>query len=223
MKKFLVAASITCLCAIAGLAQNSNSSTIDPNSGPSTRTRTIAPPKPSPTPRTVTKPATTQATPSATPRPSRPEASGGQTSPSGSVLAAFNALLEGIRNADARAVTNAYQNTPRLLLFNYNGTVTKGWDQLKANREASYPNMRDVKLEVRDLRVTMLSPTSALITCQWTQSMIFNGTPETDTGRMTIVFRKVGKDWKAVHLHTSPDNPDPSRVPASEQATPRPE
>ena len=222
MKKVFVAASVICLCAVAALSQNSNSSTVDPSSAPSTRTRTLAPPKPSPTPRTVTKPATTQATPSATPRASRNETSGGQTSPSGGVLAAFNSLLDGIRNADVKAVTDAYQNTPRLLLFNYNGTVTKGWDQMKANREASYPNMKDVKLEVRDLRVTMLSPTSALITCQWTQSMTFNGTPETDTGRMTIVFRKVGKDWKAVHLHTSPDNPDPSRVPPSEQATPKP-
>jgi ketosteroid isomerase-like protein len=220
MRKLFVAASVVCFCAVVAVAQNSNSSTTDPYNGPSTRTRTIAPPKPSPTPRT--KPATT-ATPSSTPRSSRNETSGGQTSSSGTVLAAFNNLLDGIRNADAKAVTNGYQNTPRLLLFNYNGTVTKGWDQLKANREASYPNMKDVKLEVRDLRVTMLGTTSALITCQWTQSMTFNGTPETDTGRMTIVFRKVGKDWKAIHLHTSPDNPDPSRVPASERATPQPD
>ena len=222
MKKSVVAASVICLCALTAFAQNSNSSTVDPSIAPSTRTRTLAPPKPSPTPRTVTKPATTQATPSATPRPSRNEAAGAQASPSGAVLAAFNSLLDGIRDADVKAVTNAYQNTPRLLLFNYNGTVTKGWDQLKANREASYPNMKDVKLEVRDLRVTMLGTTAALITCQWTQSMTFNGTAETDTGRMTIVFRKIGKDWKAVHLHTSPDNPDPSRVPPSEQVTPRP-
>ena len=222
MKTLLVAGLVVCLSAVAALAQNSNSSTVDPSSAPSTRTRTLAPPKPSPTPRTVTKSPTTQATPSSTPRPSRTETSGGQTSPSGSVLAAFNNLLDGIRNADVKAATEAYQNTPRLLLFNYNGTVTKGWDQMKANRAASYPNMKDVKLEVRDLRVTMLGTAAALITCQWTQSMIFNGTPETDTGRMTIVFRKIGKDWKAVHLHTSPDNPDPSRVPPSEQATPRP-
>ena len=217
MKKLLVAASVVCFGAVVVLAQNSNSKSIDPSISAPGRTRTMAPPKPSPTPRTVTKSATTQATPSATPRSSGTER---QTSPSGTVLAAFNNLLDGIRNADVKAATNAYQNTPRLLLFNYNGTVTKGWDQMKANREASYLNMRDVKLEVRDLRVTMLGTTAALITCQWTQSMTFNGTPETDTGRMTIVFRKVGKDWKAVHLHTSPDNPDPSRVPASERAMP---
>jgi ketosteroid isomerase-like protein len=185
---------------------------------PTTRERTVAPPRPTPTPRTVTKTPTTDPKPSASPR----SGAAGQVSPSGAVLAAFNSLLDGIRHADVKAATNAYQNTPRLLLFNYNGTVTKGWDQLKANREASYPQMKDVKLDVRDLRVTMLSPTSALITCQWTQSMTFNGVPETDTGRMTIVFRKVGRDWKAVHLHTSPDNPDPSRVPASEQNSPRP-
>ena len=218
MKKLLIAASVVCFGAGGALAQNSNSSSTEP----STRTRTIAPPKPSPTPRTVNKPATSQATPSSTPRSTRNEVGGGQTSPSGSVLAAFNNLLDGIRTADVKAATNAYQNSPRLLLFNYNGTVTKGWDQLKANREASYPNMKDVKLEVRDLRVTMLGTTSALITCQWTQSMTFRGTPETDTGRMTIVFRKIGKEWKAIHLHTSPDNPDPARVPPSEQPTATP-
>jgi ketosteroid isomerase-like protein len=214
MKRLFVAASVLFSCAGLAFAQNSNSSTVAPStSSPTTRERTVAPPRPTPTPRTVTKTPPTDPKPSAT---SRPGATG-QVSPSGSVLSAFNNLLDGIRHADVKAATNAYQNTPRLLLFNYNGTVTKGWDQLKANREASYPQMKDVKLDVRDVRVTMLSPTSAFITCQWTQSMTFNGTPETDTGRMTIVFRKIGRDWKAVHLHTSPDS-----TTASEQTTPRP-
>jgi ketosteroid isomerase-like protein len=216
MKRLFVAASVLLSCAGLAFAQNSNSSTVDPSASPSTRERTVAAPSPTPTPRTAVKSPPRQPTPSATTRPARTEPAG-QVSPSGSVLAAFNNLLDGIRNADVKAATNAYQNTPRLLLFNYNGTVTKGWDQLKTNREASYPQMKDVKLDVRDVRVTMLSPTSAFITCQWTQSMTFNGVPETDTGRMTIVFRKIGKDWKAVHLHTSPDS-----TPASEQNTPRP-
>lgn len=212
LKRFFVTASIVVSCAGLAWAQNSNSSTVEP----STRTRTVAPAKPSSTPKAVTKAPGAQATST----PKTPAA--GQVSPSGAVLAAFNSLLDGIRHADPRAAVNAYQNTPRLLLFNYNGTVTKSWDQLKANREASYPQMKDVKLDVRDVRVTMLGRDSALITCQWTQSMTFRGTPETDTGRMTIVFRRVGKDWKAIHLHTSPDNPDPSRVPASEQPPSQP-
>ena len=213
MKRLFVAASVLISCTGFAFAQNSNSSTTDPNMSPTTRERQVAPPRPTPTPRTVTKTPATDPKPSATPR----QGATGAVSPSGSVLAAFNGLLDGIRHADVKAATNAYQNTPRLLLFNYNGTVTKGWDQLKVNREASYPQMKDVKLDVRDVRVTMLSPTSAFISCQWTQSMTFNGVPETDNGRMTIVFRKIGKDWKAVHLHTSPDS-----TTASEQNTPRP-
>ena len=206
MKRPLVIAAVVLAASVLALAQGSNTNST------STRTRTLAP-KPSPTPKTATKPTYVGAS---TLRPKSTEA-GVQVSPSTAVLNAFNSLLDGIRHADVKAATNAYQNSPRLVLFNYNGTVTKGWEQLKQNREASYPEMKDVKLEVKDLRVTMLGRDAALITCQWTQSMTFRGTPETDTGRMTIVFRKIGKDWKAIHLHTSNDNPDPSRIPASEQ------
>lgn len=215
VKRFLVIVSVALTATTLAFAQSTNQST---NSGtPSTRTRAVAP-KPSPTPKTLPKSANTE-TSTATQKPKSTQAAG-QVAPSSGVLAAFNNLLDGIRHADVKASTGAYQNTARLVLFNYNGTVTRGWDQLKQNREASYPEMKDVKLDVRDLRVTMLGRDAALITCQWTQSMTFRGTPETDSGRMTIVFRKVGKDWKAIHLHTSPDRPDPSRIPASEQATP---
>ena len=205
VKRFLVILSVALACATLISAQSTESPTTQ-----STRTRVIAP-KPSPTPRTVSK--------STDPEAGTASQKRTPIAPSSAVVAAFNNLLEGIRHADVKAATGAYQNTPRLVLFNYNGTVTKGWDQLKQNREASYPEMKDVKLDVKDLRVTMLGRDAALITCQWTQSMTFRGTPETDSGRMTIVFRKVGKDWKAIHLHTSPDRPDPSRIPPSEQTT----
>jgi ketosteroid isomerase-like protein len=211
VKRFIFVVSVVLASITLTPAQNTNSSATQ-----SSRTRTVAA-KPSPTPKKVTKSTDTEASP--TTQKAKGTAAG-QVSPSSSVLAAFNNLLDGIRHADVKAVTGAYENSPRLVLFNYNGTVTKGWDQLKQNREASYPEMKDVKLDVKDLRVTMLGRDAALITCQWTQSMTFRGTPETDSGLMTIVFRKVGKDWKAIHLHTSPDKPDPSRIPASEQTPP---
>ena len=215
LKKLPVAVSLIVWCAVSAGAQNTNSSTTM-DSSPSTRTRTVKPATP-PKPATKTAPAA-QGTP--TPAATASKTSTAGPSPSGAVVTAFNNLLDGIRHADVKAVTNAYQNSPRLVLFNYNGTTTRGWEQLKTNREASYPQMKDVKLDVKDLRVTMLGINAALITCQWTQSMTFRGTPETDTGRMTIVFRKIGREWKAIHLHTSPDNPDPSRVPPSEQTNP---
>ena len=208
MKKFAIIVSVMLVSAAAAFAQSSNTTS------PSSRGRTVAP-KPSPTPKTVTK------SPDATQTPS--SATGGgrtATGPSAGVLSAFDKIIEGIRRANVDMVTKAYWNSAALVLFNYNGTVTRGWDQMRKNRETSYPNMKDVKLDVRDKHVVMLGRDGAVVTCLWTQSMTFNGKPETDTGRMTLVFKRVGTEWKAVHLHTSQDNPDPSRVPTSEQPAP---
>ena len=136
------------------------------------------------------------------------------------VLTAFNKLLEGIRHANLNEVTSVYWNSPRLSLFNYNGSVTKGWDQVYENRRSSYPEIKDVKLDVRDVSVTMLGNTGALVTCQWTQSQIYKGNPETASGRMTLVFKLMGNAWKAIHLHSSPDSPNPAVIPPSEQISP---
>jgi ketosteroid isomerase-like protein len=208
VKRFIVVVSVVLASTILAPAQNTNSSTTQPS-----RTRTVAQ-TPSPTPKTVTKSTGTEASPAQKPKTNEP------VSPSTAVLAAFNGLLDGIRHSNVKTVTGAYQNSPRLVLFNNNGTVTRGWEQLKQNREASYPDLKDVKLDVKDVRVTMLGRDAALITCLWTQSQVFKGVPETATGRMTIVFRKIGKDWKAIHLHTSPDKPDATRVMPSEQPSP---
>jgi ketosteroid isomerase-like protein len=141
------------------------------------------------------------------------------------VLAAFNTLLDGIRHASVEEVMSAYWNNPRLNLFNYNGSVTKGWEQVRKNRESSYPEIKDVKLEVRDVSVTMLGQTGAVVTCQWKQSQTYKGAPETVSGRMTLVFKRIGNAWKAIHLHSSTDTPNPAVIPPSEQpvASPTPE
>jgi ketosteroid isomerase-like protein len=136
------------------------------------------------------------------------------------VLAAFDKIIDGIRQADVDLYMSGYLNSPTLVLFNNNGTVTRGWDQLKRNRESSFPQSKDVKLDIKDRHVTMLGRDGAVVTCVWTQTQTFNGQPDSGSGRMTLVFKRVGAEWKAVHLHTSPDKPDPSRVPASEQQRP---
>ena len=138
------------------------------------------------------------------------------------VLAAFNALLDGIRHASVNEVMGVYWNSAQLNLFNFNGTVTKGWQQVRKNRESSYPEIKDVKLEVRDVSVTMLGRDGATVTCLWTQSQNYKGTPENVSGRMTLVFKRVGTAWKAIHLHSSPDNPNPAVIPPSEKPSPSP-
>lgn len=197
------------------IAQNTNSSV-------TTRPRPAANPNKAATPQRATdtqQPATTP--PAARPSPAKPRVFVAQAPGADAVLAAFEGLLKGIRKADLSGVTNVYWNSPRLTLFNNNGTVTKGWEQMRKNRESSYPDLKDVKLDVRDLSVMMLGRDGAVVTCLWTQSQTYKDTPETASGRMTLVFKRIGKNWKAVHLHTSPDRQDPSRVLPSEQ-TPSP-
>ena len=210
MKRLLVAASVLLACVLLAFAQNANT-----NSSTS-RGRTVAP-KPTPTPKTVSK------SPTATPSPS-PATGGGRTTPavgpSAAVLAAFDKIIDGIKRSNVDLYMSGYWNSPQLILFNYNGSVTKGWDQLKKNRESSFPQSKEVKLDVRDRHLTMLGRDGAVVTCVWTQSQTFNEKPDTASGRMTLAFRRVGTEWRAVHLHTSPDRPDPARVPQSEQSPP---
>lgn len=196
------------------LAQNTNSSqTVRPRTtAPASNTNNAADSQNS---TDVQQSATTQ--PTARKTETKPKVATTETPGSQSVVAAFNALINGIRHADVAAVTNVYLKSPRLVLFNNNGTVTKSWEQMRRNRESSYPDLKDVKLEVRDLSITMLGRDGAVVSCLWTQSQTYKGSAETATGRMTLVFKRVGKDWKAIHLHTSPDRPDPSRVLGSEQ------
>lgn len=136
------------------------------------------------------------------------------------VRAAFDSLVDGIRRADAAAVAKLYWNSAQLTVFNNNGTVTKSWEQARSNRESLYAKVSDVKLDVRDVRVKTLGASGAVVTCLWEQSQTAEGQPEHATGRLTIVYQKVGAEWKIVHTHTSPDRPDPSRLLPSERTTP---
>jgi uncharacterized protein (TIGR02246 family) len=132
---------------------------------------------------------------------------------------AFDSLVAGIRGADAEAVAKLYWSSPQLTLFNNNGTVTRSWEQARSNRESLYAKVSDVKLDVRDVRVKTLGAAGAVVTCLWEQSQTADGQPEHATGRLTIVYQKVGAAWKIVHTHTSPDRPDPSRLLPSERTT----
>ena len=145
-----------------------------------------------------------------------------QTPDAKAVRAAFDRIVEGIRKSDVEMVTGVYQNSANTIYFNNNGTVTRGWEQDKQNRESRYPDVTDVKLDVRDVRVEMLGTTGAYVSCLWTQTQEYKGTPESASGRMTVVFRKVGNAWKAVHLHTSPDRPDAARPVFPSERTPLP-
>jgi ketosteroid isomerase-like protein len=131
--------------------------------------------------------------------------------PTKGVRAAFDTLVEGIKQADAEKVMSVYNKSADILFFNNNGSVTRGWELMKSNRESSYSKTSNVTLDITGLKIEMLGKDSAYVTCKWKQQQDYNGKPESASGRMTLVFRLIGKEWKVVHLHTSPDNPDATR------------
>lgn len=142
--------------------------------------------------------------------------------PAKEVRAAFDRLVEGIKQADAEKVMSVYDKNERTLFFNYNGTATIGWQNMMDNRKSTYANSKNVNLEPTGVRVEILSATSAYVSCKWKQSQEFKGDLESSSGRMTLVFKKIGKDWKVVHLHTSPDTAlENIVIPASEREVPK--
>jgi ketosteroid isomerase-like protein len=138
-------------------------------------------------------------------------ASGAKADPTNGVRAAFDRLVEGIKHVDAEQVMSIYNKSERLLIYNNNGTATNGWDNVNANVTATYEKLSNVTLDITGLRIEMLGTKAAVLTCKWKQTQDNDGVTESASGRMTLVFKLVGKDWKITHRHTSPDKPDATR------------
>ena len=126
--------------------------------------------------------------------------------PAKAVRDAFDRMTEGIRQVDSAKLMSVYENSERTLFFNNNGSVTMGWTQMKKNRDESFAKIKNVTLEPTGVRVEMLSPTSAYVSFKWKQTQEADGKLESASGRTTLVFKLIGKEWKVVHAHVSPDN-----------------
>jgi ketosteroid isomerase-like protein len=230
-KKFLAAIALALALAASVAAQNTNSTTPQNTNGATPRR-----PIPRSTPRTRPTPATpatgergeqTPAAEESAPqtRSRRTGAAAGQTRGAAepgaaAVRAVFETLIKNIERSDVDAVMSLYWNSPQLTVFNNNGTVTRGWAQVRSNRASSYPEAKGVQIDARDVRVQMLGAAGAVVTCLWRQSQEFRGAQEASAGRLTVVFRLVNNGWKIVHTHSSPEAPDPSRLAPSEQTAP---
>lgn len=124
---------------------------------------------------------------------------------------AFERLVDGIKQGDVDKVMNSYEKSDRLLIFNNNGSATIGWENVRSNIAASYAKTSNVTLEITGLRVEMLGANAAYVSCKWKQSQEFEGNLESSAGRMTLIYKQVGRDWKITHRHTSPDRPEANR------------
>ncbi len=139
------------------------------------------------------------------------KAAAAKVDPVKGVRDAFERLVEGIKQVDAEKVMSVFEKNDRILFFNNNGSATIGWENMKNNRTSLYAKTKDVSLDITGLRIEMLDKTAAYVSCKWKQTQEFDGKLENASGRMTLVFKLTGKDWKIVHAHTSPDNPSATR------------
>lgn len=139
------------------------------------------------------------------------KAAAAKVDPAKGVRDAFDRLIDGIKQVDAEKVMAAYEKSDRLLIFNNNGTATIGWETVKTNVENTYAKVSNVSMDITGLRVEMMGKTAAYVSCKWRQSQEFDGKLEDSSGRMTLIYKLVGKDWKITHRHTSPDKPDTTR------------
>ncbi len=236
-KKLLIAAPLALSFAVSSaLAQNTNTATQPTPARRPTARRPAPRPTPAPageaqetTPaREATPPAAEAAPASRTRRAGATQTAPGATTAATAsanpaeraIRATFETLLNGIRKSDVEMVMSVYWNSPQLVIFNNNGTVTRTWEQVRSNRMSSYPDAKNVQLEVRDVRVGLMGRDGAVVSCLWTQSQEFRGEPESATGRLTVIFRLINNGWKIIHTHTSPAAPDPSRLLPSEQTPP---
>lgn len=139
------------------------------------------------------------------------KAAGGTTDPAKGVRDTFDRLVDGIKQVDVDKVMSTYEKSDRLLIFNNNGSATIGWENVKSNVASSYAKVSNVTLDITGLRVEMMGKTAAYVSCKWKQTQENSGTVENSAGRMSLVLKLIGKDWKIVHRHTSPDRPDATR------------
>jgi ketosteroid isomerase-like protein len=221
-RKFVAAFALAAALAAAALAQNTNS----PATTQTPRRRPVRPstttPQPTPEAEAQTPAAEPATPPSVRARRAGPARAAAADPAATAVRAVFDNLIKGIERSDVEAVMALYWNSPQLVVFNNNGTVTRGWEQVRSNRASSYPLAKNVQIEARDVRVQTLGRDGAIVSCLWRQSQEYRGTPESAAGRLTVTFRLINNGWKIVHTHSSPEAPDPSRLLPSEQTAPPP-
>ena len=111
-------------------------------------------------------------------------ASAAKADPAKGVREAFDRLIDGIKQVDADKVMASYEKSDRLLIFNNNGSATIGWETVKSNVTSSYAKVSNVTLDITGLRVEMLGPKAAYVTCKWKQSQESEGKLENAAGRL---------------------------------------
>lgn len=94
-----------------------------------------------------------------------------------------------------------YWHSPDLTFFS-GASETRGWEPTLARYRQRYQaeGKEMGKLEFQDLKIDLLSRSSAVVTGRWQLTMADGKQPH---GLFTLIFKRLPGGWKIVHDHTS--------------------
>src|SRR5437870_2829095 len=139
------------------------------------------------------------------------------------VLQAVRAYVDAINKADAATLTEMYSREAGVTSVG-DGQITRGWDAIRSTADSIAGAEGKYKIATGSIDVSPLGSGYALALTS-TILTVKSGEQEVQLrGAMTLVYKRIGTEWKIIHDHTSTVTPAASAtgggaVPA---AAPRP-
>ncbi len=122
------------------------------------------------------------------------------------VQQAVRAYVDAINKADAATLVEMYSREAGVTSVG-DGQITRGWDAIRSTADSIAGAEGKYKVATGSIDVTPLGPGHALALTS-TILTVKSGDQEVQLrGAMTLVFKKIGTEWKIIHDHTSTVTP----------------
>lgn len=137
------------------------------------------------------------------------------------ILQAVRAYVDAINKADAATLVEIYSREAGVTSVG-DGQITRGWDAIRSTADSIAGAEGKYKVATGSIDVVPLGPGYALALTS-TILTVKSGDQEAQLrGAMTLVFKKLGGDWKIIHDHTSTVSPTSASGGAGATSPPAP-
>ena len=134
---------------------------------------------------------------------------------------AVRAYVDAINKADAATLVEMYSREAGVTSVG-DGQITRGWDAIRSTADSIAGAEGKYKVATGSIDVTPLGSGYALALTS-TILTVKSGDQEVQLrGAMTLVFKKIGAEWKIIHDHTSTVTPTSASGGAAAPAAPAP-
>ena len=112
------------------------------------------------------------------------------------------AYAEAANRGDVTAYIEMYSKRPDLIVVE-DAEITRGWDRLRDNANATLGLEGRFKISVGTMDVIILGATRAIVVFPFVTTITTEQGPVQQHGAMTLVLEKSPQGWKIIHDHTS--------------------